>query len=153
MFDIGWTEMIAIAIVAILVMGPRELPRALRTAGKFIAKARSMARDFQSGFDDLVREAELEEVKSKIDKSMDPSGTLDGLFDDEKPPRIGNSEKPAAASTKDGQNASNGNGGSDRSSDEEKPELIEAAEVIAEPDEPSQRDKSGTGHASERAGS
>lgn len=153
MFDIGWTEMVAIAIVAILVIGPRELPKALRTAGKFIAKARSMARDFQSGFDDLVREAELEEVKSKIDKSVDPSGTLDGLFDDEKPDKVGDTDKRIASNT--------GNTGDTPAAEEDKPELIDAAEVMTEPDAPSSDTapsstsgrSSASGRAPERAGS
>jgi sec-independent protein translocase protein TatB len=65
MFDIGAGEMLMIAVVAILVIGPKDLPRALRTAGQWIGKVRGMARHFQTGLDAMVREAELEEMEKK----------------------------------------------------------------------------------------
>lgn len=65
MFDIGAGEMLMIAVVAILVIGPKDLPRALRTAGQWIGKVRGMARHFQTGLDTMIREAELEEMEQK----------------------------------------------------------------------------------------
>lgn len=84
MFDIGWTEMLVIAVVAIVVIGPKELPRALRTLGQFMSKARGLARDFQRHVDDMVRESELEELRQKANaiRNYDPSGLLE---DDEDP--------------------------------------------------------------------
>ena len=63
MFDIGATELLVIAVVAIIVVGPKELPRMLRTVGQMVAKARSMAREFQSHLNDAADEAGLDEVR------------------------------------------------------------------------------------------
>ena len=63
MFDIGWQEILVIAIVLIVVVGPKDLPRMLRTFGRTTAKMRSMAGDFRRQFDDALKEAELDEVK------------------------------------------------------------------------------------------
>ncbi len=65
MFDIGAPEILLIAIVAIIVIGPKDLPVALRFAGKWVGKARAMMREFRSGFDSMVREAEMEEMEKK----------------------------------------------------------------------------------------
>jgi len=74
MFDIGWTEMLVVAVVAIIVVGPKDLPGMLRTVGKSIKKIRGMAGDFQRQFDDALKEAELDGVKKSIDdvRSMNP---------------------------------------------------------------------------------
>jgi len=66
MFDIGWTELVVIAIIAIIVIGPKDLPAVLRTAGRWARKARSLAREFQSGVDDIMRESEVEELRREI---------------------------------------------------------------------------------------
>ena len=65
MFDIGSTELLLIAIVAIVVVGPRDLPRALYKLGQIMGKARGMARHFRTGIDAMVREAEMEELEKK----------------------------------------------------------------------------------------
>lgn len=67
MFEIGWTEMLVIAIVMIVVVGPKDLPRMLRTIGKTVSKLRGMAGDFQRQFNDALKEAELDDVKKSID--------------------------------------------------------------------------------------
>ena len=59
MFDIGWSEMAVILMVALIVIGPKDLPRVARTIGKWTGKARAMAREFQRSLDDMAREAEL----------------------------------------------------------------------------------------------
>ncbi|MCB1386128.1 MAG: twin-arginine translocase subunit TatB [Nitratireductor sp.] len=64
MFDIGWSEMLVVAVVAIIVVGPKDLPRMLRGFGKVMGNLRRMAGDFQRQFDDAMREAELDEVKN-----------------------------------------------------------------------------------------
>ena len=78
MFDIGWTEMLVIAIVMIVVVGPKDLPRMLRTFGRTTAKMRSMAGDFRKQFDDARKEAELEDVKSTLDsvRRMNPAADV-----------------------------------------------------------------------------
>ena len=73
MFDIGWQELFILAVLAIIVIGPKDLPRAIRTITKWIRKARSMARDFQDGLDEVVREADVDDPK----KELDTPGGLD----------------------------------------------------------------------------
>jgi sec-independent protein translocase protein TatB len=63
-FDIGWTELVVIACVAVLVVGPKDLPKMLRTFGKTVSQLRRMAGDFQKQFNDALQEAELDEVKN-----------------------------------------------------------------------------------------
>jgi sec-independent protein translocase protein TatB len=75
MFEIGWTEMLVIAVVMIVVVGPKDLPKMLRTFGKTTAKLRSMAGDFQRQFNEALKEAELDDVKKSVDslKSLNPA--------------------------------------------------------------------------------
>jgi sec-independent protein translocase protein TatB len=75
MFDIGWSELLVIAIVMIVVVGPKDLPRMLRTFGKTTAKLRAMAGDFQRQFNEALKEAELDDVKRSIDdlRSLNPA--------------------------------------------------------------------------------
>ena len=70
MFDIGWQELFILAVLAIVVIGPRDLPRAIRTVTHWIRRARGMARDLQNGLDDVVREAELEDIKKHANAMM-----------------------------------------------------------------------------------
>jgi sec-independent protein translocase protein TatB len=65
MFDIGYSELLLIAVVALIVIGPKELPRVMRTVGHWVGRARGMARHFRSGIDTMMREAELEEMEKK----------------------------------------------------------------------------------------
>jgi sec-independent protein translocase protein TatB len=65
MFDIGYSELLLIAVVALIVIGPKDLPNVMRTVGKWVGKARGMARHFRSGVDTMMREAELEEMEKK----------------------------------------------------------------------------------------
>jgi len=86
MFDIGWSEMAVIAVVALIVLGPKEIPNALKTAAHWMRTARKLAREFQSGVDQIVREAELDEARKtvqqasglnigkEIEKVVDPTG-------------------------------------------------------------------------------
>lgn len=86
MFD--WNELLIIGAAALIFIGPKELPGTLRTIGKFVAKARTMAREFQTNVDDMVREAELDEVKKQVQKleygglermvqeTVDPKGSI-----------------------------------------------------------------------------
>ncbi|TIT75960.1 MAG: twin-arginine translocase subunit TatB, partial [Mesorhizobium sp.] len=67
MFEVGWSELLVIAVVMIVVVGPKDLPSMLRTFGRTAAKLRAMAADFQKQFNDALKEAELDDVKSSID--------------------------------------------------------------------------------------
>jgi sec-independent protein translocase protein TatB len=68
MFDIGWSELVLIGIVALIVIGPKELPTALRTAGMWMGKVRRMASEFQGQFQEAMREAEMAELKKQVDE-------------------------------------------------------------------------------------
>ncbi len=63
MFDIGWDEMLFTAIIAIVVIGPKDLPRALRFAGQWIGKVRRVSGHFRSGIETMIREAEMEDME------------------------------------------------------------------------------------------
>ncbi len=65
MFDIAPTELLIVAVVALVVIGPKDLPNVMRTVGEWVARARGMARHFRSGIDTMIREAELEEMETK----------------------------------------------------------------------------------------
>lgn len=65
MFDVAPTELLLVALVALVVIGPKDLPRAMRFVGNWVGKARGMARHFRSGLDEMVRQAELEEMEKK----------------------------------------------------------------------------------------
>jgi len=88
MFDFAWSELALIAVVALIVIGPKDLPRVMRTVGQWTRRARAIAREFQGSLDQMVREAELDEVKRTIDRAssfnveneirgvVDPTGDL-----------------------------------------------------------------------------
>ncbi len=65
MLDVAPTELLLVAVVALVVIGPKDLPRAMRFVGQWIARARGVARHFRSGLDEMVRQAELEEMEKK----------------------------------------------------------------------------------------
>ncbi len=67
MFDIGWGELLLIGIVALIFIGPKELPTVLRTLGQWMAKLRRMAAEFQNQFHEAMREAELADLKKQVD--------------------------------------------------------------------------------------
>jgi sec-independent protein translocase protein TatB len=67
MFDISWTEFLLIGVVALIVIGPKELPAVLRTLGQWTRKVRSMAADFQGQFQEAMREAEMADLKKQVD--------------------------------------------------------------------------------------
>ncbi|MBB4188000.1 Sec-independent protein translocase protein TatB [Sinorhizobium terangae] len=78
MFDIGWTELVVIAIVLIVVVGPKDLPPMLRAFGRMTSKMRGMAADFRHQFDEALREADLDEVRKTISdaQSLNPTAAL-----------------------------------------------------------------------------
>src|ERR1700686_2671152 len=68
MFDIGWSEFALIAVVALIAIGPKELPGVLRTVGQWMGKARKMAAEFQGQFQEAMREAEMADLKKSFDE-------------------------------------------------------------------------------------
>jgi sec-independent protein translocase protein TatB len=88
MFDLGWDEMAVIAVLALVVLGPKELPNALRTVSMLMKNARKLAGEFQSGVNEIIREADLEDARKKlaevnknsikdaITKTVDPTGEM-----------------------------------------------------------------------------
>lgn len=116
-FGIGSSELVIIAVVALIVIGPKDLPKVLRTIGQFTSKARSMAREFQSHLEEATREAGLDEVKSEVNKmtnftvtDMDAAGDeIKKAIEDTSPKTAGNgsgavdvSAEPAAGIGGDG---------------------------------------------------
>lgn len=73
MFDFGWDEMALIAVVSLIVIGPKDLPVVLRQMGRLSRKARQLAAEFQRGVDDMVREAELKDLRQQVEKATDSS--------------------------------------------------------------------------------
>ncbi|HCO90381.1 MAG TPA: twin-arginine translocase subunit TatB, partial [Alphaproteobacteria bacterium] len=69
--DIGWQELLIIGAIAIIVVGPKELPLLMRTVGRWIGRARAMAADFQRSMDDLAHETELEKLRRSINEIGD----------------------------------------------------------------------------------
>jgi sec-independent protein translocase protein TatB len=77
MFDIGWSELLVIAVVAIIVVGPKDLPRLMRAFGHYAGKLRRMAGEVQRQFENAMREVQLEEVRKAIESVGDSSRTVD----------------------------------------------------------------------------
>jgi len=69
MLDIGWTEILVITVIALFVVGPKDIPKALRTVGIWIGKLKSLSREFQNTVDDAIRDSELDEVKKQIESA------------------------------------------------------------------------------------
>ncbi|HKF73878.1 MAG TPA: Sec-independent protein translocase protein TatB [Stellaceae bacterium] len=115
MFDFSGSELLVIAIVALVVIGPKDLPRVLRAVGKWAAKARAVAREFQSSIDQMIRESELEDLKKEvetaktevekvaatdigheIERSVDPKGDLQASL---QPPELTDAVNHPAGTT------------------------------------------------------
>ena len=95
MLDIGWPELFIVAVVTLVVVGPKEIPRVLRTVMIWVRKARSLAREFQSGLYEMVRDSEIDEIKrdleaassvdleKEVEETIDPTGSLTQAFNDD----------------------------------------------------------------------
>jgi sec-independent protein translocase protein TatB len=108
LFDIGWSELLLIGVVALVFIGPKDLPRALRVAGYWFRKAQNLSREFQSSVDQMIREAELDEMREQLKKAtefdiekefhktVDPTGELAESI---KPPGVPDFFEAAPASS------------------------------------------------------
>jgi sec-independent protein translocase protein TatB len=76
MFDIGWSEFVLIAVVALIAIGPKELPGVLRMVGQWMGKARKMAAEFQGQFQEAMREAEMADLKKSFDEVKEAASGL-----------------------------------------------------------------------------
>lgn len=100
MFDIGWPELMLIGLVALVVIGPKDLPKAIYGFGKWVRKARVVAREFQTHIDDMMREAELDDLRQQalkardlnmsrmVENAVDPKGELKGALDLPPAPKV-----------------------------------------------------------------
>ena len=78
MFDIGWSEFLVIAVVALIAIGPKELPGVLRMVGQWMGKARKMAAEFQGQFQEAMREAEMADLKKSFDEVKEAASGFTG---------------------------------------------------------------------------
>jgi len=149
MFDIGWSEMVVIALLTLIVIGPKELPRVLRTVGQWVRKAQSLAREFQRGLDDMARETDLEDAKKLLDSgrnladpkkmvmnTLDPTGSveeeardLQSAMSAEAPAGDAGATAETSASEAAGEPAENRQGGAEAAEDEPS-----QAKIVKHPD-------------------
>src|SRR6187455_107621 len=81
MFDIGWGELVVIGIVALIAIGPKELPGVLRAVGQWVGKIKRMASDFQGQFQEAMREAEVADLKKQFDEASSAATNFTSGFD------------------------------------------------------------------------
>lgn len=154
MFDIAWSEMLVIMVVALVVIGPKDLPRLIREVGRWTAKARGMAREFQRSFDDMVREAELDDIKKgfeatrpanivqSIRDAVDPGGELERSLEmteqRDRPTPTTNPDRPTSVVESAPEPALPAESGSAAASESQEPPpvLLEPAPHLAPPEPP-----------------
>src|SRR5438477_5880304 len=106
-FDFGMSELLLIGVVALIFIGPKDLPKALRVAGFWVKKARTLSREFQSSVDQMIREAELDEMRQELKKAseidldkefrntIDPTGSLAESLKPPELPKFSDADLPA----------------------------------------------------------
>ena len=97
MFDIAWSELLVIIVVALVVVGPKDLPRLMRTAGQWAGRARAMADQFRRSFDDIARQSELDELRAEVNRlqqhAIDPQAEIEtAMYPTGNPLSIGNDD-------------------------------------------------------------
>lgn len=127
MFDIGWSELVLIGVVALIVIGPKELPAVLRAIGQWTAKIRRMAAEFQGQFQDALREAELADLKKQVDEINDSARSI-GRFDP-----LGHDAGKAQSTVKDTGPSHSAANGIEASPEPPAPAAREASQTIAPP--------------------
>jgi sec-independent protein translocase protein TatB len=100
MLDIGWTELFVVGIVALIVIGPKDLPGALHTFGKYVGQLRRMVRQFQDGIDDIARQEDLRELQKTVSDATNPRAIDRYLNRD-----VDSPSKPAKSGTSDSSQA------------------------------------------------
>lgn len=124
MFDISWTEFLVIGVVALIVIGPKELPAVMRTLGQWTRKIRGMASEFQNQFQEAVREAEMADLKKEVDdlaqdvKNFDPLKEVRADMEN-----MGEDVKRSLSSTPEADLALSGSRAETALNDESQPEL------------------------------
>src|SRR5215469_7732195 len=108
LFDLGMSELLLIGVVALVVIGPKDLPKALRVAGFWVRKARTLSREFQSSVEQMIREAELDEMRQELKKAteidldkefrqtIDPTGSLAESLKPPELPKLFDADPPPA---------------------------------------------------------
>jgi sec-independent protein translocase protein TatB len=108
LFDLGMSELLLIGVVALVVIGPKDLPKALRVAGFWVRKARTLSREFQSSVEQMIREAELDDMRQQLKKAsevdldkefrrtIDPTGSLAESLKPPELPKFSDADLPAA---------------------------------------------------------
>ncbi len=108
LFDLGMSELLLIGVVALVFIGPKDLPKALRVAGFWVRKARTLSREFQSSVEQMIREAELDEMRQELKKAteidldkefrntIDPTGSLAESLKPPELPKFSEPDLPAA---------------------------------------------------------
>jgi len=108
LFDLGMSELLLIGVVALVFIGPKDLPKALRVAGFWVRKARTLSREFQSSVEQMIREAELDEMRQELKKAteidldkefrqtIDPTGSLAESLKPPELPKFSEADRPAA---------------------------------------------------------
>ena len=108
LFDLGMSELLLIGVVALVVIGPKDLPKALRVAGFWVRKARTLSREFQTSVEQMIREAELDEMRQELKKAteidldkefrqtIDPTGSLAESLKPPELPKFSDADLPAA---------------------------------------------------------
>jgi len=108
LFDLSMTELMLIGVVALVVIGPKDLPKALKVAGFWVRKARTLSREFQSSVEQMIREAELDEMRQELKKAteidldkefrqtIDPTGSLAESLKPPELPKFSDADLPAA---------------------------------------------------------
>src|SRR5262245_38287997 len=137
LFDLSMTELLLIGVVALVVIGPKDLPKAMRVAGFWIKKARTLSREFQSSVEQMIREAELDEMRQELKKAaeidvekefrqtIDPTGELSESLKPPELPKFSEADLPAATPA---------DGGAQPGTDAAEAEPAEPAKpVIAQP--------------------
>jgi sec-independent protein translocase protein TatB len=114
LFDLGMSELLLIGVVALVVIGPKDLPKALRVAGFWVKKARTLSREFQSSVEQMIREAELDEMRQELKKAseidldkefrqtIDPTGSLAESLKPPELPKFSDADLPAAPASDGG---------------------------------------------------
>jgi sec-independent protein translocase protein TatB len=156
LFDLGMSELLVIGVVALIVIGPKDLPKALRIAGFWVKKARTLSREFQSSVEQMIREAELDEMRQELKKAteidvekefrqaIDPTGSLAESLKPPELPKFSDADLPAAPALEPApQRAPEGAASEGAASEAAKTEGLDTAPPAIAPPRPAEADPVG----------